>query len=486
MKKTIITSMVAALLLVGCASPKNSATSTPSSSNKNETVSKFDENLEAEMDKYWNEELDAILKEDANYAKGNEGLGAVVLAMKEGEIIFNKAYGYAHYFDADYDAEGSTYANPVYKKTEKPRKMTVDTLFDLASLTKVMATTQSIMILVDQGKITVNDKAAKYLPGFEQNGKGDITIAQLLTHSSGLPQWEPTFLYCDSKDEQLEYIKGLKLNDSYLTDGSEPMYSDFSFMTLGFIVEAVSGKDMDIFAKENIYEPLGMKHTTYKPLENGFKKDQIAATSLGNPYEYRMVDEQDWPDVGYDCSVNEEAFKEFEGWRDYTLIGETNDGNTGMGGKGVAGHAGLFSTASDLGILLQCMINGGEYNGTRLYSADTVKFFTDRHTTYQETHTDDEGNPSLSNDFGYAFKLDQSWMGESATEKCFGHDGFTGTTAFADPENNYVFVCLTNKMQSGFRKSTSNGDEEDVSNYYNTNGFVSLAMNEIVRSYLGI
>lgn len=442
--------------------------------------------LEEQMDSYWNDQLDGDLKNEAGYPHGSEGMGAVVLAMKDGEVIFEKAYGYAHYYDADYEAEGSSYANPVYVKTENPREMTTDTLFDLASVTKVMATTQSIMILVDRGEIRVDDKAADYLPGFEANGKGDITIAQLLTHSSGLPQWEATFLYCDSKEEQLEYIKNLELVEDYKTDGSEPMYSDFSFMTLGFIVEAVTGQDMDVFVKENVYEPLGMTSTTYKPLENGFTEDQIAATSLGNPYEYRMVDEENWPDVGYDCTKDAEAFADFDGWRDYTLIGEVNDGNAGMGGQGVAGHAGLFSTAHDLGILLQCMLNGGEYNGVRLYSPETVELFTTRHTTYQENHTDEDGNPVLSNEFGYGFKLDQSWMGDSATENAFGHDGFTGTTVYADPDHNYIFVCLTNKMQAGFRDSTANGGTEDVSNYYNTNSWVSWNMNQIVKDSLGI
>lgn len=490
MKKTIALVLAAGMLsLTACSAqtPAEPTVPVPTEATAAPTAQSTEQQsqLQQQMDGLW-DGLDKVLKEEAGYPMGNQGMGAVVLAIKDGQVIFENAYGYAHYFDADYTAEGATYANPVYVKTAQPRKMTTDTLFDLASVTKVMATTQSIMILVDRGQIRVEDKVADHLPGFEANGKGDITIAQLLTHSSGLPQWEPTFLYCDSKQEQLEYIKGLKLNPEYKTDGSEPMYSDFSFMTLGFIVEAVSGKDMDVFAKENIYEPLGMTSTTYKPLDNGFTKEQIAATSLGNPYEYRMVDEAGWEGIGYDCTKDAEAFAGFDGWRDHTLIGEVNDGNAGMGGKGVAGHAGLYSTAHDLSILLQCMINGGEYNGVRLYSKETVDLFTTRHTTYQENHTDKEGKPALSQEFGYGFKLDQSWMGDSATEKAFGHDGFTGTTVFADPENDYIFICLTNKMQAGFRKSTANGADEDISNYYNTSAYVSRAMNEIVRAYLGI
>ncbi len=430
--------------------------------------------LEDLMDQWW-AESDDFVRNGAGYTNGTTGMGAVVLAIKDGEVILEKAYGYAHYYDA---AEGSDYWNPTYVQTAEPREMTVDTLFDLASVTKVMATTQSIMILVDRGLLDVNDTVKQYWPEFTGGGKDDITVAQLLTHSSGLPQWEATFLYCDTHEEQMAYIEGLEIVESYRTDGGEPKYSDFSFMTLGFLVEKITGTPMEDFVKENVYEPLGMTSTTYNPLDNGFTKDQIAATSLGNPYEYRMVDEENF-NVGYDCTKDLEAFKAFTGWRNYTLIGEVNDGNAGMGGGGIAGHAGLFSTASDLGILLQCMLDGGKYidadgNEQQLYSAETVELFTTKHTTYAENH-----NGTLSEEFGYGFKLDQSWMGKTATENVFGHDGFTGTTVFADPDNDYIFICLTNKMQCGFRTATSN-------NYYNSNSWISWNMNQLVKDYLGI
>lgn len=469
--KKILALLLSASLLCGCSQSvlKSTEYDMHLSYNDSYLTSGEMETMESNVDKVWYETINT-----AGYDRGNEGWGAVALAIKDGKIIFEKAYGYAHYFDADYEAEGSTYANPVYTKTENPREMTTDTLFDLASVTKVMATTQSIMILVDRGLISVDDYVKDYLPGFEKNGKGEITIAQLLTHSSGLHQWEPTFLYCNNKEEQLEYLNNLELVESFKTDGSEPKYSDFSFMALGFIVESVSGQDMDVFAKENIYGPLGMTSTTYNPLENGFTKDQIAATSLGNPYEYRMVDEINYPGVGYDCTDDADAFAAFDGWRNYTLIGEVNDGNAAMGGQGVAGHAGLFSTAKDLAILLQTMLNGGEYNGVRLYSEETVELFTTKHTSYAEAH-----NGSLSEEFGYGFKLDQSWMGATATEAVYGHDGFTGTTVFVDPDNDYIFICLSNKMQAGFRTSTSNS-------YYNTNSWLSWNMNQAVKDALGI
>lgn len=240
-------------------------------------------------------------------------------------------------------------------------------------------------------------------------------------------------------------------------------------MTLGFIVEAVSGKDMDQYAKEEIYQPLGLKRTTYKPLENGFKKEDIAATSLGNAYEYRMVDEEHYPNVGYDCSKDLEAFKKFDGWRKNTLIGEVNDGNAGMGAKGVAGHAGLFSTAGDLAVLAQMMLNGGEYNGVRLYKKDVIDLFTKQQTNIGE----------VSEEFGYTFKLDQSWMGDSATIRTYGHDGFTGTTFCVDPDNKLIVVVLTNKMQAGFRK----GEKQNPNLYWNSNLMVKEITNQI-RSLL--
>ena len=441
-------------LLVGCTQAKTE-----------QTTKSMD--LPRDLDEKLNEPIDKIFDE---WSTAGKVPGMVVVAAKDGKVIFEKAYGYAYLYDAD----GGTYDNPVYAKTSKPREMKTDTLFDLASLTKAMATTQSVMKLVSEGKLDVKEKVSKYLPGFEQNGKENVTIDQLLTHTSGLPQWEPTYLYCNNKNEQLEYIKKLSLNAEFVEedkDRKSEHYSDFGFMTLGFVVEAITNESMDEYAKKNIYEPLGMKHTTYLPLDNGFTKEDIAATSLGNPYEYKMIDEKDYPDFGYDCTKDQAAFEQFNGWRKYTLIGEANDGNAAMGGNGVAGHAGLFSTASDLAILSQAMLNGGEYNGVKLYDKDTIDMFTTQHT--------DTGKES--EEFGYCFKLDQIWMGDSATIHAYGHDGFTGTTVAIDPDNNLSIIVLTNKMQGGFRK----GDGQNPNYYWNSNVMAKQIANAI-RSELNI
>lgn len=145
---------------------------------------------------------------------------------------------------------------------------------------------------------------------------------------------------------------------------------------LGFLVERITGRDMDEYVQNEIYKPLNLKRTTYLPLKNGFTTDDLAATSFGNPYEYAMVDEIGHPGFGYDCTADLDAFSKFDGWRNYTLVGECNDGNAWMANGGVAGHAGLYSDAEDLAVLCQAMLNGGIYKGVRLYRQDVIDLFT--------------------------------------------------------------------------------------------------------------
>ena len=145
---------------------------------------------------------------------------------------------------------------------------------------------------------------------------------------------------------------------------------------LGFLVERITGRSMDEYVKNEIYKPLGLKRTTYLPLANGFTTEDVAATSFGNPYEYAMVDEIDYPGFGYDCTADLDAFRTFTGWRNYTLQGECNDGNAWMANGGVAGHAGLYSDAEDLAVLCQAMLNGGIYKGVRLYKKEVIDEFT--------------------------------------------------------------------------------------------------------------
>lgn len=350
--------------------------------------------------------------------------GGVVLVAKDGKIVYEKAFGDSQKYDMG-------------KELEKPRKTSVETIYDLASVTKVMATTQAIMKLSYEGKLDVNDKVIKHIPEFGKNGKENVKIKDLLTHTSGLTPWKPTFYYASTPEEELKFICDLPLE--YET-GTDRKYSDFSFMTLGFIVEAVTGEKLDEYVENEIYKPLGMDDTMYVPLnKNASLKDRIAATSWGNPYEYKMVDDDNF---GYVC---EEEAEDFKGWRDYTLIGEVNDGNAWYANKGVAGHAGVFSTASDLFKLGQLILNGGTYNGVTLYDQATVDEFT-----------------SIQSKFGHGYGWEinrggenSGYMGKYANDNVFGHTGFSGTQVIFDKENDLQIISLTNKQNNGVNESGS-------------------------------
>lgn len=342
--------------------------------------------------------------------------GAVILVAKGSKIVLENAYGYAKKYNM-----GTLLKNP--------DKMTKKTIFDLASVTKVMGTTQGIMKLISEGKISVTDKVSEYIPEFAKNGKEEVTIANLLTHTSGLTPWEPTYLYANNPDEVRSYINNLSLE--YET-GTDRRYSDFSFMTLSFIIEEVTNQNLDEYLQENVYEPLKMKDTMFNAAENTNKR--IAATSFGNPYEYKMIDD---PDFGY--YVEEDA-DEFTQWRNYTLQGEVNDGNSYYANNGVAGHAGLFSTARDLAILGQTMLNNGSYGNVDLYNKDVIKTFTSQQRFGQ----------------GYGWEKDKAWyMGNKHSEQAFGHTGFTGTQVMFDPKHNLQIIVLTNKQNNGPLESGS-------------------------------
>lgn len=342
--------------------------------------------------------------------------GAVVLVARNGRIVKEKAYGYSQKYDMG-------------NLLEHPHKMKKNTIFDLASVTKVMGTTQGIMKLNYEGKLDLSDPVKKYIPQFAQKGKGHVTIADLLTHTSGLTPWYPTYLYARNSNDVLEYINGLELE--YET-GTQRKYSDFSFLTLGFIIEKITNQSLDYYLEKQIYKPLKMKDTMFTP--DGNLRNRIAATSWGNPYEYKMIDD---PNFGYFVAEDPDIFPY---WRNYTLIGEVNDGNSFYANGGVAGHAGLFSTAKDLAVIGQVMLNGGAYGKTKIYDKETVETFTTDQMFGQ----------------GYGFEKAKSWyMGDNYSEKAFGHTGFTGTQMIIDPQYDLQIIILTNKQNNG---QLSNGN----------------------------
>ncbi|MBL8191040.1 MAG: beta-lactamase family protein, partial [Acidobacteria bacterium] len=253
--------------------------------------------------------------------------GAVVLVGRQGKIVWRRAYG-----------------NRALEP--QPEAMTTDTIFDLASLTKVVATATSVMILVERGLVRLGDPVSRYIPEFAENGKRAITVEHLLVHRSGLTADNDIRDYEQGPEKAIENIWRLApLNEV----GSKMIYSDVNFIVLAELVKRVSGKPIDQFARENIFEPLGMKDTGFNPAAS--LKARIA------PTEKRGGPDQNNHREG---PAREGATNQPERW----MRGEVHDPRAFLLG-GVAGHAGLFSTADDLAIYCQMILNGGEYQSRR-------------------------------------------------------------------------------------------------------------------------
>ncbi|MGN6800490.1 MAG: serine hydrolase domain-containing protein [Ginsengibacter sp.] len=364
--------------------------------------------------------VDSILQSQVN-----EKLipGAVVEIKKDNKVLLKKAFGYA---------ERNDFNN---QPLVHPVAMTTDDMFDLASLTKVVGTTTAIMLLVDRGKIKVDDPVGKYIRAFNEGEKKKITLRNLLTHTAGLIEWYPLFYRASNKEEAYKIIGELPLKYPV---GAGRHYSDLGFILLGEIIEKVSGMPLDQFDEQNIFKPLGMNHTTYNPLKKGLTK--FAATSHGNPFETRMVHDTS---MGY-------VFKEinpdqWNGWRKYTLSGEVNDGNAWYALNGVSGHAGLFSTVDDIQKLVDMLKNDGRVGSKQFISKKTL----------QEFLTKDD----YKNGLGWMMDYDDSFM-KDAPEGTFGHTGFTGTSIVVMPSLQTSIIILINRQNMGLR---SNGY------YYNPN-----------------
>ena len=350
--------------------------------------------------------------------------GAVIQIKKDGKVLYTHAYGDAQKF------------NYKHELLPVPDKMTTGTLFDLASLTKVVGTTTSIMLLVDRGQIKIDDPVSKYVPAFGTPDKAAITIRHLLTHTAGIYEWYPLFYRASNKQETFKLIGELPL---HFPVGAERKYSDLGFTVLGEIVEIVSGMSLDKFEEQNIFTPLGMKNTLFNPLKSG-RNFKIAATSLGNPYETRMVHD---PSMGFQFKeINPD---QWNGWRHYVLKGEANDGNAWYAGHGVAGAAGLFSTVEDLQKLVDMLMNKGWVGDKQFISENTINAFL----------TKDKFNNGL----GWMMDPLNSFM-KNGPAGTFGHTGFTGTSISVVPSQGLSIILLINRQQMGLQ---ANGE------YYNPN-----------------
>lgn len=358
--------------------------------------------------------IDSILN---SQVANNKIPGAVIQIKKDGKIVYTNAYGYAQKYDITHQL-----LNP-------PEMMNTATLFDMASLTKVIGTTTSIMLLVDRGIIKVDDPVGKYIRSFNTGDKKAITIRNLLTHTAGLYEWYPLFYYSSDKETTYRVIGSLPLKYPV---GMQRRYSDLGFILLGEIIEKVSGMSLSAFENQNIFAPLGMNHTTYNPLQHG-RTTNIAATSLGNPYETRMVYDTS---LGYAVKGLDPA--SWNGWRKYVVKGEVNDGNAWYANGGVAGSAGLFSAVSDMQRLVDMLLNKGKAGDQQFISEKVIDsfFVKDR----------------FNNGLGWMMDTGDSFI-KDGPAGTFGHTGFTGTSIMVVPQYNLSIILLINRQNMGLLKS---------------------------------
>ena len=378
----------------------------------------------------------------------DNGFSSAQLAViKDGKLVYQNAWGFTN----SYDQSGN--------RIEDGEPVTNDTLYDIASNTKMYSAAYCIQYLVDRGEISLDTKVADILgkefvndtieipfasfggnyPGLDtiKEWKRSITVKNLLMHQAGFPDSGhyhndkfdtanqklvfdvDNVLYVENANKEKTFKEGLCRTPLMNKPGTKTMYSDIDYMLLGLIVEKVTGKDLDVFLKETYLEPMGLEHITYKPMENGFEKSDCAATELNGSTRAGLVD--------------------FPGVRTETIQGEVHDEECYYTMEGVSGHAGLFASATDLAKLASVMLTGG-YGNNCFFSKNTRDIFISP-----------QAGANLNYGIGWWREADDKrvwYFGTQTPESTIGHQGWTGTLSMIDFENNMVVVFLTNSVNT--------------------------------------
>ena len=401
--------------------------------------------------------------------------GAQLAVVKDGKLVYSDAWGAVNGYNPD--------GTRIEEGDENYVPVTTDTLYDLASNTKMYSVNYALQYMLTQGSgvydISLDDPITKFFPEFDDEGKtifkegtsaedqaqilewkSELTVRDILMHQAGFapdPQFHndkfdqvtqtpdpdtDNVLYAIGKDAVAEAICKAPL---VYEPGTKTVYSDVDYMLLGLIVEQVTGKDLNTFLKETFWQPLGLTHITYNPLDNGFTANDCAATELNGNSRDGAID--------------------FTGNRTGTIQGQVHDEKTWYAMGGVSGHAGLFANAEDLATLAQMMLNPSGYGSNRLFSTNVNEYFTSRK------------NSSATWGQGWWRQADcgRPWyFGVQASRNTIGHQGWTGTLTVIDPEQDLIVVYLTNKINSPVTDNTVNANQFD-GNWYtaSTLGFVT-------------
>lgn len=341
--------------------------------------------------------------------------GCAILIAKDGKIAYHKAFGHFNY--------------------DKEQTAAIQSVYDMASVTKAAATTLAIMKLYDRGQIQLNKKLSDYLPNTKGTNKANLVIKDILLHQSGLVAFIPFYkevidssgkpnpaLFAKSKSDSfsVKVADGLymrkdwkdtmmsRILQSQLGPHGKYVYSDNGFIFLARVVEAITGTAIDKFAEKEFYKPMCLTTATFRPMETMPLKN-IAP------------------------SEDEPVF------RNQLVHGTVHDPGAAMFG-GVAGHAGLFSNAYDMALIMQMLLNGGTLNGKRYLRKETIELFTSYGSSHSRRGLGFD-KPEKDN-----YKRETPYPALYASRRTFGHTGFTGTCVWADPEYNLVYIFLSNRL----------------------------------------
>lgn len=336
--------------------------------------------------------------------------GMQLAVIKNGSVVTERTYGFFTY--------------------DSMKAVSNETIYDIASVTKVIATLPAIALLIDQGKINLDDSLSMHLKEFGSSNKSTTTLRQLLSHNAGLKSYVPfwsmmldgdrldAFYYKTPEDEandirsygiepdpsMADSLKSYLVRSDLIETPDEYRYSDLGFMILHLLVEEVSGMSFEEFVTQNFYQPMGLSNTMFNPIRKGISPKQIAPTEYDNRF------------------------------RNYQVWGEVHDRNAAVFG-GIAGHAGLFSTATDLAKMMSMFLNNGFYGGKQYLSSTTIAQLNER---YFDNNRRGLGWDKLGEEKNSA--------SEKASGKSFGHTGFTGTMVWADPEADLIYIFLSNRI----------------------------------------
>ena len=346
---------------------------------------------------------------------------AVYLVAEKGEIVFEDALGFA---------------------VVEPEKIeaNLDTIYDLASLTKPLVTGLLCAKLIESGEICLSDKIGDYFAEFETNEKQKITIENLLTHTSGFQSWFPFYLFDNLKEEKTSKETVIHEVSTQMLENpinSKVVYSDYNFLILGFLLEQIYQRTLNEIAISEIFQPLNLRRTFFNPPKKLQK--EMSANEFGNYYEKKMCLELGYFNSFYDqrdYKLARESGTDVMNykWRDYEIWGEVHDANC-LFMNGASGHAGLFSTAKETFKIAQQFLA----EETVLLQPETCKLFR---TNYTENF-----NEARSIAFQLAATKD-STASDALAKDSFGHLGFTGTSLWIEPETERIFILLTNRTHA--------------------------------------